>query len=66
MEYLVTGSVDDVIKVWELQDSALKVKHKLTGHSLGVVSVAVSSDGSSKLLICKNQIGNKIGKKPIL
>lgn len=48
VEYLVTGSVDDAVKVWELQDGALQMKHKLTGHSLGVVSVAVSSDGSSK------------------
>lgn len=48
VEYLVTGSVDDAVKVWEFKDGALRVKHKLTGHSLGVVSVAVSSDGSSK------------------
>lgn len=48
VEYLVTGSVDDAVKVWELKDGVLKMKHKLTGHSLGVVSVAVSSDGSSK------------------
>jgi WD repeat-containing protein 61 len=47
-EYLVTGSVDDAVKVWELKNGTLKVKHKLTGHSLGVVSVAVSSDGCSK------------------
>lgn len=44
----MTGSVDDAVKVWELKDNILKMKHKLTGHSLGVVSVAVSSDGSSK------------------
>lgn len=48
MEYLVTGSVDDTVKVWEQKDKSLQLKHKLTGHSLGVVSVAVSSDGSSK------------------
>lgn len=47
-EYLVTASVDDSVKVWELKDSALKLKHKLTGYSLGVVSIAISSDGSSK------------------
>lgn len=49
-EYLVTGSVDDAVKVWELKNGTLKMKHKLTGHSLGVVSVAVCSDGSSKLM----------------
>jgi len=36
------------VKVWELRDGALKLKHKLTGYSLGVVSIAISSDGSSK------------------
>ena len=46
VEYLVTGSVDDTVKVWELKDKSFQLKHKLTGHSLGVVSVAVSSDGS--------------------
>ncbi|XP_066590133.1 superkiller complex protein 8 [Prorops nasuta] len=45
-EYLVTGSVDDSVKVWEQRDKSLHLKHKLTGHALGVVSVAVSSDGA--------------------
>ncbi|XP_015174522.1 PREDICTED: WD repeat-containing protein 61 [Polistes dominula] len=44
-EYIVTGSVDDTVKVWEHRNESLFLKHKLTGHSLGVVSVAVSSDG---------------------
>lgn len=50
-EYVITGSVDDTVKVWEHKDGGLKLKHKLTGHSLGVVSVAMNSDGSSKILI---------------
>lgn len=45
-EFVVTGSLDDTVKVWESKDGGLKLKHKLTGHSLGVVSVAVSSDGT--------------------
>ncbi|XP_014208711.1 WD repeat-containing protein 61 [Copidosoma floridanum] len=45
-EYVITGSVDDTVKVWEHKNGSLKLKHKLTGHSLGVVSVAVNSDGS--------------------
>lgn len=49
LEYLITGSVDDLVKVWERKDGALELKHKLSGHSLGVVSVAVSSDGLSKI-----------------
>ena len=51
MEYLVTGSVDDAVKVWEQKDKSLQLKYKLSGHSLGVVSVAVNSDGSSKEFI---------------
>lgn len=47
-EYVITGSVDDTVKVWEYKNKSLKLKHKLTGHSLGVVSVAVNSDGSSE------------------
>lgn len=46
MEYIVTGSVDDTVKIWERQDDVLHIRRVLTGHSLGVVSVAVSSDGS--------------------
>lgn len=48
VEYLITGSVDDAVKVWEQKDKSLQLKYKLTGHSLGVVSVAVNSDGSSE------------------
>lgn len=47
-EYVITGSVDDTVKVWEFKNKGLKLKHKLTGHSLGVVSVAINSDGTSK------------------
>ena len=47
-EYVITGSLDDTVKVWEFKNESLKLKHKLTGHALGVVSVAVSSDGTSK------------------
>jgi len=46
VEYIVTGSVDDSVKVWDQKDGSLKLKHVLSGHSLGVVSVAVSADGT--------------------
>lgn len=48
-EYVITGSVDDTVKVWEFSEKSLKHKHTLTGFALGVVSIAVSSDGKSKL-----------------
>ncbi|XP_033163662.1 WD repeat-containing protein 61 [Drosophila mauritiana] len=47
-DFLVTGGLDDLVKVWDLQeDNTLKLRHKLKGHALGVVSVAVSSDGQT-------------------
>lgn len=50
VDYIVTGGVDDLVKVWELQDDRLVLKHKLEGHSLGVVSVAISNNGKRNLL----------------
>lgn len=47
-DIIVTGGLDDVVKVWNFDDNELKLKHTLTGHSLGIVSVAISSDGQSE------------------
>ena len=44
-DIIVTGGVDDVVKIWNYKDGELEYRHQLTDHSLGVVSVAVSSDG---------------------
>ncbi|KAJ8975554.1 hypothetical protein NQ317_000737, partial [Molorchus minor] len=49
MDYIVTGGVDDLVKVWELQDDRLSLKYNLEGHSLGVVSVAISNNGKPTL-----------------
>ncbi|XP_020813836.1 WD repeat-containing protein 61 [Drosophila serrata] len=47
-DFIVTGGLDDLVKVWDVQeDNTLKLRHKLSGHALGVVSVAVSSDGQT-------------------
>ena len=43
-EFLVTGGLDDVVRIWTQDDGELKLKHKLTDHSLGVVSVDISKD----------------------
>lgn len=67
-DYIVTGGVDDLVKVWELEDDSLKMKHELEGHSLGVISVAVSNDGKlcasssldSSMRIWNLQKGEKI------
>ncbi|CAG4935622.1 unnamed protein product [Colias eurytheme] len=45
--YIITGGLDDIVKIWQLQDGKLEVKHQLEGHSLGVISVAVSPDGKT-------------------
>ncbi|KAH1022518.1 WD repeat-containing protein 61 [Dendroctonus ponderosae] len=44
-EYIITGGVDDLVKVWDLHEDKLELKHTLEGHSLGVISVAVSNNG---------------------
>lgn len=49
VDYIITGGVDDLVKVWELdEEDHLKLKHQLEGHSLGIVSVAISNDGRCK------------------
>ncbi len=42
---LLTGSVDETVKCWEDGADQLKSVHTYRGHTLGVVSVAVSSSG---------------------
>ena len=42
-EQIVSGSMDDTIKVWDLQSGRLL--RSLKGHSFGVYSVAVTPDG---------------------
>ena len=59
VDYIATGAVDDCVKLWSFEDKKLKLNHKLDGHSLGVVSVAVNSDGTSEFnfnLIKCNQL----------
>lgn len=44
-DYIITGGADNSVKVQELQDKRLVLKHSLEGHSCGVNSVAVSNNG---------------------
>ena len=49
VDIIATGGVDDLVKVWEYtSDGEMKLKHKLSEHSLGVVSVDLSKDVKSK------------------
>lgn len=45
-DIIVTAGVDDIVHVWTYDDGELKLKHKFSEHSLGVVSVALNSDAS--------------------
>lgn len=47
-DYVVTGGIDDIVKVWAWRNQQLELRHKLDGHALGVVSVDTSSDGKCK------------------
>ena len=50
VDIIATGGVDDLVKVWEYtSDGEIKLKHKLSDHSLGVVSVDLSKDVKRKI-----------------
>ena len=48
-EVLVTGGLDDLVRVWHQKDGELKLKHKLTDHSLGVVSVDINKEATKAI-----------------
>ncbi|KAI4826052.1 hypothetical protein KUCAC02_021707 [Chaenocephalus aceratus] len=43
---IVTGSLDDMVKVWKWGDEKLELQWSLEGHQLGVVSVDISHNGA--------------------
>jgi len=43
---LVTGSVDETVKIWTLTDDKISEAHVCKGHSFGIVSTAVNSTGT--------------------
>jgi len=45
-EVVVTGSVDDKVKIWTWSREKLDLKHTCEGHQLGVVSVDLNKTGS--------------------
>jgi len=67
-DLLVTGGIDDVVRLWNYRDGELSLKQQLTDHSLGVVSVTLSPDGSrlasssldSAILIWDTLTGDKV------
>ncbi|XP_032514641.2 superkiller complex protein 8-like [Danaus plexippus] len=67
-DYIVTGGLDTLIKVWKLDNNKLDLLHTLQGHCMAVVSLAVSPDGhtiasaslDSTLIIWELLSGNKV------
>ncbi|KAM8977522.1 superkiller complex protein 8 [Pelodytes ibericus] len=45
-EMVISGSLDDLVKVWKWADERLELQWTLEGHQLGVVSVDVSPSGN--------------------
>jgi WD repeat-containing protein 61 len=43
---LLTGSVDESVKLWSLSESSLEPAHAYTGHALGVISLDVEPSGA--------------------
>lgn len=72
-DFIVTGSLDDTVKVWNVKDEHLELQQQLSGHSLGVVSVAVSKDGEtiasssldSSLCIWKTETGQLLNQSTL-
>ncbi|CAG0914245.1 unnamed protein product [Notodromas monacha] len=40
--FVVTGSLDDKVKIWDWEEEQLKLRHMFEGHYLGIVSVDVA------------------------
>ncbi|NXA89204.1 WDR61 protein, partial [Melanocharis versteri] len=45
-ETVISGSLDDLVKVWKWNDEKLDLQWTLEGHQLGVVSVDISHTGA--------------------
>ncbi|XP_017695794.1 PREDICTED: WD repeat-containing protein 61-like [Lepidothrix coronata] len=45
-ETVISGSLDDLVKVWKWNDEKLDLQWTLEGHQLGVVSVDISHTGT--------------------
>ena len=52
-EIIVTGSVDDKVKIWSWSREKLELRHTCEGHQLGVVSADISRNGSNILFFLR-------------
>eukprot|EP01091_Cochliopodium_minus_P011713 TRINITY_DN339_c0_g1_i1.p1 TRINITY_DN339_c0_g1~~TRINITY_DN339_c0_g1_i1.p1 ORF type:complete len:302 (+),score=82.26 TRINITY_DN339_c0_g1_i1:16-921(+) len=44
-DIIVTGSVDQQVKVWKWEDLSIQLQHTFDGHQFGVISVDIDSTG---------------------
>jgi WD40 repeat protein len=62
-DFIVTGGIDDSVKVWAWRNEQLELRHRLEGHALGVVSVDTSSDGKCNYIFIVYSLRNNISKR---
>lgn len=46
---LLTGSVDESVKLWSLSEAGLETTQAFTGHALGVISIDVDPTGTNAI-----------------
>lgn len=52
-DVIASGGMDDAVRIWDVTDDGeLRLRHKLTDHSLGVVSVALNADVTRETIFC--------------
>lgn len=59
-DFIVTGGLDKTVKVWQFENNQLDLVHTLKSHHMGVVSVAVSSDGHSNYYFLLSKLDNVV------
>ena len=43
--HLLTGSIDETVKAWEVTDAGVRFTHSYEGHALGAISVSANATG---------------------
>jgi WD40 repeat protein len=49
-EHIISGSIDDKVKIWSWYKEKLELKYTCTGHRLGIVSVDVNPQGTGSFV----------------
>lgn len=65
---LLSGSVDETLRVWDVTPAGLAQRHALGGHRLGVVAVAASGTEPRELrrCVCARALALPRGLAPII